>query len=274
MEELILAAGETLNQRIEQERVRQMLFLGPSQHVALHFKVTKENMLFFTYASVVSEKEVILQTRPQLLMGDACMTEELPGAALLAGGTDRKAFPYELPSFSQQLMDRDASLEADDQPVEDRSGSLPPINRSRGQQQGGPESPRRVEKRRPLSERRHQANKEAAALPKMGYTRPEVPEAPFKFHQTPHSLQESGRYEYLPPYLNLDGIKRPLVSTNSARSEILSGKPPPAPGTQIDQGASHNVPRPSSDPAPTVPSTVGGEFPTDPNANTWGEPFA
>merc|ERR1719382_29868 len=102
MEELILAVGETLNKRIEQERVRQMLFLGPSQHIASHFKVTKDNTLFFIYASVVSEKEVILQTRPQLLMGDPCMTDDLPGAALLTGGTDRKANPYEAPILGVQ----------------------------------------------------------------------------------------------------------------------------------------------------------------------------
>merc|ERR1719379_1105924 len=98
MEDLILAAGETLNRRIEQERVRQMLFLGPTQHVALHFKVTKDHMLYFIYASVVSEKEVILQTRPQLLMGDICMTEPLPLAALLPGGTEKKAVSGEAPA--------------------------------------------------------------------------------------------------------------------------------------------------------------------------------
>merc|ERR1719221_848663 len=102
MEELILAVGETLNKRIEQERVRQMLFLTPSQHIALHFKVTKDNTLFFIYASIVPEKEVILQTRPQLLMGDPCMTDVLPGVALLTGGTDRKAAPYELPLLGVQ----------------------------------------------------------------------------------------------------------------------------------------------------------------------------
>merc|ERR1719262_614660 len=102
MEELIHAAGETLNWRIEQERVRQMLFLGNTQHVALHFKVTQDHMLFFIYASVISEKEVILQTRPQLLMGDPCMTKELPGAALLPGGSDRKAVPYETPVLGVQ----------------------------------------------------------------------------------------------------------------------------------------------------------------------------
>eukprot|EP00438_Fugacium_kawagutii_P031219 Skav220814 [mRNA] locus=scaffold150:526618:534315:+ [translate_table: standard] len=62
MEDVILAASETLNRRIEQERVRQMLFLGPHQHVALHFKVAADG--------------VILQTRFHLIMADPCMTEE------------------------------------------------------------------------------------------------------------------------------------------------------------------------------------------------------
>merc|ERR1712113_369185 len=113
-----------------------MLFLGPSQHVALHFKVTKEHLLVFLYASIVSEKDVILQTRPQLLMGDPCMTDELPGVALLCGGTDRKAIPYELPPFSQQLMDKETSMATDDPSAdEERSGSLPPISQSRRQLQ-------------------------------------------------------------------------------------------------------------------------------------------
>ncbi|CAL1157740.1 unnamed protein product, partial [Cladocopium goreaui] len=95
MEDVILAASETLNRRIEQERVRQMLFLGPHQHVALHFKVAADGVLNFIFASIVSEKDVILQTRYHLIMADPCMTEELNGAALLPGGTTRKAQPHE-----------------------------------------------------------------------------------------------------------------------------------------------------------------------------------
>merc|ERR1712203_333059 len=115
----------------------------------------KDHMLYFSYASVVSEKDVILQTRPQLLMKDECMTQVLAKSALLPGGTDRKAIAYQLPAFSQQLLDRDASMAADSFGSEgEPSGSLPPVNRSRSQQYGQ-ESPRRVEKRRPLSERRH-----------------------------------------------------------------------------------------------------------------------
>merc|ERR1712216_381995 len=81
-----------------EEHVRKMLELSDDQHVALHFKVAKDHMLFFIFGSVVTEKEVILQTRPQLLMGDPCMTEELKGQALLPGGTDKKALPHEVPA--------------------------------------------------------------------------------------------------------------------------------------------------------------------------------
>lgn len=201
-------------------------------------------------------------------MGDPCMTDNLAGSALLAGGTDRKAIPYELPAFSQQLVAQDASMATEDysQEAEENSGSLPPIRRNRAQQ-SGQESPRRIEKRRPLSERRHQANKEAAALPKMGYTRPEVPEAPFKLIGT----QESGRSECMPPYLSLDGnnLKRPLISTSTSRSDNLSGRPP------LATTRSSDPPRPSSDPSPPGQPPTTNEFPPDPSSNTWGgEPFA
>merc|ERR1712050_747020 len=128
------------------------------------------------------------------------------------------------------------------------SGSLPPVNRSR-QQQYGQESPRRVEKRRPLSERRHILNREAAALPKMGYSRPDVPEAPFKFQHTPPS-QESEHYEMLTSkYFAGDALKKPLIST-SPRSDVLSGRPPLATTTSgvSDLNADRTVQRPTSDP--------------------------
>mmetsp|Transcript_7334 Transcript_7334/g.22974 ORF Transcript_7334/g.22974 Transcript_7334/m.22974 type:complete len:557 (+) Transcript_7334:122-1792(+) len=257
MEELILAAGETLNRRIEQERVRQMLFLNPDQHVALHFKVTKDHMLFFIYASVVAEKEVILQTRPQLLMGDACMTEDLPGAALLPGGTDRKAPPHEVPvtvrlSFKSRTAnvnvdspDEAEAAEGRRQPQERtlrertlREGSLPPIWQPARPQSDG-DAGGRSARRRPLSERRRTMEAksvlDASVLPRMGYARPEVPEAPYRFHQTPHSLEEAGRYEYMPPFLGADSIKRPLVDTGTARSEpplTARARPPQPPASE------------------------------------------
>lgn len=223
MEELILAVGETLNRRIEQERVRQMLFLGPHQHVALHFKVTKDDTLYFIYASIVSEKEVILQTRPQLLMGDLCMTEALPGAALLTGGTDRKANPYEAPQSARgPLSDLRTCLDRRAEATErwpqadvggsPREGSLPPITPR------PPSRPPSGARRRPLSERRHV--KESTILPRMGYSRPEVPDVPYRTL----ALEEASRFEYVSTVSGLDMIRRPLVSPTSARSE-----PPPRP---------------------------------------------
>lgn len=230
MEEEILAAGDTLNGRIEQERVRQMLFLGPTQHVALHFKVAKDHQLFFIYASVVSEKEVILQTRPQLLMGDPCMTELLPGAALLPGGTDLKAIPYKGPApGSQQMSAREMSFNASDDPMEsanrdyqqllqrgefesERTGSLPPL-RGRGEStEDSPDARRRI-----ASERRRmqdQANL-AQIFPRMAYPRPFVPEPPFKIIDPPRNEDALGR-----PTATLDTLKTQLIFPTSARSML------------------------------------------------------
>lgn len=256
MEELILAAGETLNKRIEQERVRQMLFLPPDQHVALHFKVNGDNQLFFVYASVVSEREVILQTRPQLLMGDECMTEDLPGAALLPGGTSRKAAPFEAPLPVPPLETTLAALEVPegfgtlplptivDEPI--RESSLPPIRQPCRPPSGG-----RSARRRPLSERRSLESRSQAptVLPRMPIGRPEVPPVPYRFQQTPHDVQERGRYEYPPPYLgSLDMIKRPLVEATTVRSEPpLSARPPATPrGESRPNSARRRDPPPES----------------------------
>mmetsp|Transcript_42104 Transcript_42104/g.131004 ORF Transcript_42104/g.131004 Transcript_42104/m.131004 type:complete len:553 (+) Transcript_42104:13-1671(+) len=246
MEELILAAGETLSRRITQERVRQMLFLPDDQHVALHFKVNADNQLCFIYASVVSEKEVIVQTRPQLLMGDECMTEDLPGAALLPGGSERKALPYEVPSFLRppegalalEVPEEELRALATivDEPV--RESSLPPIRQPSRPQSGG-----RTARRRPLSERR---SLDVTILPRMPCTRPEVPPVPYRFQQTPRGSQES--YDFPPSHISgLDMIKRPLVEPFTARSEPpLTARPPLPPRGE--------PPRPSSarrrEPAP------------------------
>merc|ERR1712129_306620 len=56
-------------------------------------------------------------------------------------------------------------------------------------------------------------------LPTMGYARPIVPDVPLRATALPHSLQESGRYEYLPPFLGEEVVKRPLIMPVSARSE-------------------------------------------------------
>mmetsp|Transcript_52984 Transcript_52984/g.126446 ORF Transcript_52984/g.126446 Transcript_52984/m.126446 type:complete len:552 (+) Transcript_52984:171-1826(+) len=120
MEELVFAAGEMLNHRIEQEQIRHMLFLKPDQHVALHFKVTKEHLLYFIYASVVPEHEVIQQTKPMLLMTDPVLTCEVPGAALLRGGNDKKAPPFDplLSARKRQEQLEQEQREQEAQPTE------------------------------------------------------------------------------------------------------------------------------------------------------------
>lgn len=199
-------------------------------------------MLYFVYASVVSEKEVILQTRPQLLMGDCAMTEPLPGAALLPGGTDRKAIPNEQPrigradyrnrgeygndsSYYREEFDDDDLYIEDDSRETHRAGSLPPIipsgtPRGRAEQSAEWQRPRR----RPLSERRHVPP--SAILPRMGYARPEVPLPPYQFVSMAHAHDEAGRYEYPPPYVGIDSIKQPLISSFSRDSDSLSARTP------------------------------------------------
>lgn len=161
MEELILAVGENLNRRIEEENMRQMLFLADDQHVALHFKVAKDGTLFFIFGSVVSEREVILQTREKLIMGDRVMTEELPGARLLRGGARAQHIPYEVrhdmsrwyPSqrseessygcdFSEETLLAEVLAEEMDLPgAGPPAGGLPPIPTLRQQPLLGQEQP-------------------------------------------------------------------------------------------------------------------------------------
>jgi len=231
MEELILAAGETLNRQIEEERVRQMLFLSPNQHVALHWKVSPDHMLYFIFASVVTEREVILQSRPCLLMGDLVMTEELHRAALLPGGTEKRALPYEAPTcMSRKVLDGEdgsdpgdsASVTMTPRQAPQREGSLPPIKFGRPPTSAGsgdvreatgvPSSAR--SRRRPLSERRPPTID--AIFPKMGCARPEVPIAPYRFQQGSSNHVEDFA---VPSCFSLGMVKRPLVALNSPRSE-------------------------------------------------------
>jgi hypothetical protein len=244
MEELILVAGEQLNRRIEEERVRQMLFLDMKEHIALHFKVTADHMLYFIYASVVNEKDVILQTREKLLMGDACVQEPLHLAGLLPGGTDRKAPPFAIPQFSKRepawKQYKDAFYSEGGDAENDYAMEVPlpkPAPSSRipqaktGSTNAGtfgsagitseaivkaPHSARDP-RRRPLPIPSSATTE--PTLPKMGYARPTVPLPPYQIERLPHSLQEAGRYEYTPPFIvGKDSIKRPLVTANSGSS--------------------------------------------------------
>jgi len=230
MEELILAAGEMLNRQIEEERVRQMLFLSPNQHVALHWKIDADHMLYFVFASVVTEREVILQSRPRLLMGDLVMTEELRMAALLPGGTEKRALPYEAPScMVRKIVDGEEnssdpgdsiSVNATLLQASQREGSLPPMQFGRpvtgsSDERGATDVLSTARRRRPLSERRH-PHPIDAIFPKMVYSRPEVPVAPYRFQQGSSNPVEDFA---VPSCFSLSAMKRPLVALNSPRSE-------------------------------------------------------
>merc|ERR1711988_1644728 len=227
---MIRAAGETLNQRIEQERVRQMLFLNPTQHVALHFKVTKDHQLFFIYASVVSEKDVILQTRLQLLMGDPCMTDHLPGASLLPGGTDMKALPYRGPVPGSTSADKGStaaydasSYETNYQPVNEADRDYQLLqgemaaggNTSRGR--GGYSDTQGASRIAKSESKRRQEPEDSLSqfMPRSSLPRPNVPESLFIIKDPPREEDNLGR-----PTCRLDELKRPLIFPNSARSII------------------------------------------------------
>jgi hypothetical protein len=219
MEDMILAAGEILNGRIEQERVRQMLFLGPTQHVALHFKVTRDHQLMFIYASVVSEKDVILQTRPQLLMGDPCMTESLPGAALLPGGTDMKAVPYKPKPGSYYAYDQDEGEQQMGHPVNAVDESALDIDLGVDQQKQNVQKSNESigSQKRSYSEKRNVEEQDISQyIPRVGYPRPFVPEAPFKIAD-PHRRNESDNSAGS----TFASLKRPLIFPASAR-EVLA----------------------------------------------------
>jgi hypothetical protein len=221
MEDMILAAGEILNGRIEQERVRQMLFLGPTQHVALHFKVTRDHQLMFIYASVVPEKDVILQTRPQLLMGDPCMTESLPGAALLPGGTDMKAVPYKPKPGSYDAYDQDEGEQQMGHPENAVDQSACDIDLGVDQQKQNIQKNNESigSQKRSYSEKKHVEEKDISQykyMPRVGYPRPFVPEAPFKIgdlHRRNESDNSAGS--------TFASLKRPLIFPSSAR-EVLA----------------------------------------------------
>eukprot|EP00440_Ansanella_granifera_P076445 gb/GFBE01082955.1/.p1 GENE.gb/GFBE01082955.1/~~gb/GFBE01082955.1/.p1 ORF type:complete len:497 (+),score=84.82 gb/GFBE01082955.1/:1-1491(+) len=222
MEDIILAASETLNRRIEQERVRQMLFLGPHQHVALHFKVASDGLLYFIFASIVSEKDVILQTRTQLLMGDPCMTEDLPGQALLPGGTTRKAQPFEAPACYSARGHGQRDEEEEPKKDISRESSLPPIANTADGTMRRPPRPTSgkgnlTARFRELSDRRHAQALENTKLPRMGYQRPVIPDVPYVTLDPPRTVEDYEKLAVHPTGEFTDALKRPLITT--ARSE-------------------------------------------------------
>merc|ERR1712118_625803 len=189
MDDHVRSVAEELTQRITQERVRQMHFLAPNQYIALHFKVTGDGTLFFIYASIVPEREVIIQTKNELLMEDSSMIDEVPGAR------DRS-----------EAGDEDEPLRGDTTTRGDTSArSLPEVTAKSGSKGSLPFSERRSpRKRSPLD----------AFIPQVGYGPPTIPDAPYSANHVPHDNEEAGRFEYPPPFVGMDTVKHPLIRFN------------------------------------------------------------
>jgi len=204
MDDHIRSVAEELTQRITQERVRQMHFLAPNQYIALHFKVTGDGTLYFIYASIVPEREVIIQTKNELLMEDACMIDDIPGGPLIRGGTERK-----MRAVPPLIRNRGDRTEGEEEPQGDTtSRGLPDATfgartGSRGAAPG-----------LPLSERRSPRKKSPLDMfiPQIGYGPPKIPPAPYSANHLPHDNEEAGRYEYPPPFAGVDSVKHPLIN--------------------------------------------------------------
>jgi len=207
MDDHVRSVAEELTQRITQERVRQMHFLAPNQYIALHFKVAGDGTLYFIYASIVPEREVIIQTKNELLMEDSSMIDEVPGAPLIRGGTDRKmrAYPPSARDRSE-AGDEDEPLRGDTTTRGDTSArSLPDVTAKAGSKGSLPFSERRSpRKRSPLD----------AFIPQVGYGPPTIPDAPYSANHVPHDNEEAGRFEYPPPFVGMDTVKHPLIRFN------------------------------------------------------------
>lgn len=219
MDEHIRSVAEELTKRITQERVRQMHFLAPNQYIALHFKITADSTLHFMFASIIPEQEVIIQTRSQLLMEDPCMTDEIPGAALIPGGTDRK-MRIVPPSPRELQQEAETTRDMDVMQAPQRSSRL-------SQQQTLPPIEQPSTERLPLSERRAPRRKSPLDMfiPQVGYAPPKIPLAPYSANHVPHVNEEAGRFEYPPPFVGMDSIKRPLINFNR--------QPEPAPSANF-----------------------------------------
>lgn len=211
MDAHVRSVAEELTQRITQERVRQMHFLAPNQYIALHFKVTGDGTLYFIYASIVPEREVIIQTKNELLMEDACMIDEVPGAPLIRGGTERKmrAFPPVARDRSEAQTAPAATDSAHEDPSTQRQGGsargLPHVTQNAQRNRSLPPAERRTpRKRNPLD----------AFIPQVGYKPPKIPPAPYTANHVPHHNEEAGRYEYPPPFAGTEIVKHPLINFN------------------------------------------------------------
>merc|ERR1711879_175356 len=121
----------------------------------------------------------------------------------------------------EYLQQEESTLQASPSDTEP-SGSLPPL-RGRNAFQSS-DSPPSGSRRRVLSDRsRSQEADIFQYMPRVGYPRPDVPEAPFKIGDPPRRTEadQSVGHQPVPPGPSLGSLKRPLIFPNSAR-EVLA----------------------------------------------------
>lgn len=243
MQERLLEVARRLTLRIKQERVRQMHFLAPNQYVALHFKVTPDSVPHFVFASIVPEREVVIQTKYQLLLEDTCMTESLPGAMLIPGGTNRK---MEVPGPEERRMkaiadrearEREEMLMREEMAEQERTlaNQLPPLRLLSGQARQDRDlfrGPGRAQSARRSGEMTDRGREEYPGLssprgfiPRLDYSQPSIPPPPYVSNIMPHDHNEAGRFECAPPFAGVP-IKHPLVSFRNPADLRGNDEPP------------------------------------------------
>lgn len=243
MEDQLLEVSRHLTHRISQERVRQMHFLAPNQYVALHFKVTPDHVPHFVFASIVPEREVVIQTKYQLLLEDTCMTESLPGAMLIPGGTNRK---MEVPGPEERRMkaiadrearEREEMLMREEMAEQERTlaNQLPPLRLLSGQARQDRDlfrGPGRAQSARRSGEMTDRGREEYPGLssprgfiPRLDYSQPSIPPPPYVSNIMPHDHNEAGRFECAPPFAGVP-IKHPLVSFRNPADLRGNDEPP------------------------------------------------
>jgi hypothetical protein len=198
MEEQILKAAAMLSDRITQERVRQMHFMLPSQYIALYFKIDPHGSLMFSFAGILEETEVILQTQRELMMEDDVMRAPIPNVGLLPGGSGRRFIPV-----PAGLDDADEGAGQGDAPLTllVGQGAVPPGATMK------PNAPRPP----PISK----LAPSECFLPLLDVRRPDVPPAPYSTLGVPH--------QYYLPDRQTDSMKVPLISFQDASEQSKLG---------------------------------------------------
>eukprot|EP00434_Breviolum_minutum_P001964 symbB.v1.2.001740.t1/scaffold94.1/size335129/4 len=129
------------------------------------------------------------------------MTEELNGAALLPGGTTRKAQPHEAPSCYSARGVRGAGAGNLSEEI-----VLPPTKKVR------PDSLPPIDSRRREKHSESREGSQHGLLPRMGYEPPAVPEVPYRALDLPRTVEDYERFAAHDNGEFSDFCKRPLVA--------------------------------------------------------------